>query len=181
MKHQFRSSFSTQGRRMAGARALWVANGMKKEQLGKPIIAIVNSFTQFVPGHVHLHEAGQLVKQEIEKLGCFIWSAEEGTAAFDLPDRVDPETAASREESIIDEQSRVIDAWCESMVGKKIEVMTEGFDRLAECYYGRSQGEAPEIDGKIFFDTDGKKLRPGEFVKVEITDFMDCDLVGHIV
>ena len=71
MKHQFRSSFSTQGRRMAGARALWVANGMKKEQLGKPIIAIVNSFTQFVPGHVHLHEAGQLVKQEIEKLGCF--------------------------------------------------------------------------------------------------------------
>ena len=81
MKHQFRSSFSTQGRRMAGARALWVANGMKKEQLGKPIIAIVNSFTQFVPGHVHLHEAGQLVKQEIEKLGCF--AAEFNTIAID--------------------------------------------------------------------------------------------------
>ena len=58
MKHQLRSSFSTQGRRMAGARALWTANGMKKEQMGKPIIAIVNSFTQFVPGHVHLHEIG---------------------------------------------------------------------------------------------------------------------------
>ena len=56
---------------MAGARALWVANGMKKNQMGKPIIAIVNSFTQFVPGHVHLHEIGQLVKAEIEKLGCF--------------------------------------------------------------------------------------------------------------
>ena len=56
---------------MAGARALWMANGMKKEQLGKPIIAIVNSFTQFVPGHVHLHEIGQQVKAEIEKLGCF--------------------------------------------------------------------------------------------------------------
>ena len=66
---------------MAGARALWVANGMKKEQLGKPIIAIVNSFTQFVPGHVHLHEAGQLVKQEIEKLGCF--AAEFNTIAID--------------------------------------------------------------------------------------------------
>ena len=51
---------------MAGARALWVANGMKKEQFGKPIIAIANSFTQFVPGHTHLHEAGQLVKKEIE-------------------------------------------------------------------------------------------------------------------
>ena len=63
MKHQLRSSFSTQGRRMAGARALWTANGMKNEQMGKPIIAIVNSFTQFVPGHVHLHEIGQFVKE----------------------------------------------------------------------------------------------------------------------
>ena len=81
MKHQLRSSFSTQGRRMAGARALWVANGMKKEQMGKPIIAIVNSFTQFVPGHVHLHEIGQQVKAEIEKLGCF--AAEFNTIAID--------------------------------------------------------------------------------------------------
>ena len=66
---------------MAGARALWTANGMKKEQMGKPIIAIVNSFTQFVPGHVHLHEIGQFVKEEIEKLGCF--AAEFNTIAID--------------------------------------------------------------------------------------------------
>lgn len=81
MKKQLRSSFSTQGRRMAGARALWAANGMKKEQSGKPIIAIVNSFTQFVPGHVHLHAIGQQVKAEIEKLGCF--AAEFNTIAID--------------------------------------------------------------------------------------------------
>jgi dihydroxy-acid dehydratase len=66
---------------MAGARALWVANGMKKEQMGKPIIAIANSFTQFVPGHTHLHEAGQIVKAEIERLGCF--AAEFNTIAVD--------------------------------------------------------------------------------------------------
>ena len=66
---------------MAGARALWVANGMKREQFGKPIIAIVNSFTQFVPGHTHLHEAGQIVKAEIEKLGCY--AAEFDTIAID--------------------------------------------------------------------------------------------------
>jgi len=66
---------------MAGARALWLANGMKKEQFGKPVIAIANSFTQFVPGHVHLHEAGQIVKEEIEKLGCF--AAEFNTIAID--------------------------------------------------------------------------------------------------
>ena len=66
---------------MAGARALWVANGMKREQMGKPIIAIANSFTQFVPGHTHLHEIGQIVKAEIEKLGCY--AAEFNTIAID--------------------------------------------------------------------------------------------------
>lgn len=66
---------------MAGARALWRANGMKEEQIGKPVIAIVNSFTQFVPGHTHLHEVGQMVKQEIESLGCF--AAEFNTIAID--------------------------------------------------------------------------------------------------
>ena len=81
MKHPLRSWSSTQGRRMAGARALWTANGMKKEQMGQPVIAIVNSFTQFVPGHVHLHDIGQYVKQEIERLGCF--AAEFNTIAID--------------------------------------------------------------------------------------------------
>ncbi len=80
-KHRLRSCASTAGRRMAGARALWRANGMKEEQLGKPIITIVNSFTQFVPGHTHLHEIGQIVKKEIEKLGCF--AAEFNTIAID--------------------------------------------------------------------------------------------------
>ncbi len=81
MKHQLRSAVCTEGRKMAGARALWVANGMKREQFGKPIIAIVNSFTQFVPGHTHLHEAGQIVKAEIERLGCY--AAEFNTIAID--------------------------------------------------------------------------------------------------
>lgn len=81
MKHTLRSASCTEGRRMAGNRALWVANGMKREQFGKPIIAIANSFTQFVPGHTHLHEVGQLVKHEIEKLGCY--AAEFNTIAID--------------------------------------------------------------------------------------------------
>ena len=81
MIHPLRSSVCTEGRRMAGARALWVANGMKREQFGKPIIAIVNSFTQFVPGHTHLHEIGQTVKREIEAMGCY--AAEFNTIAVD--------------------------------------------------------------------------------------------------
>jgi len=66
---------------MAGARSLWRANGVKEEQFGKPIIAIVNSFTQFVPGHVHLHEIGQHLKKRIADLGCF--AAEFNTIAID--------------------------------------------------------------------------------------------------
>lgn len=81
MSKPLRSATTQIGRRMAGARALWRANGMKKEQMGKPVIAIVNSFTQFVPGHTHLHEVGQIVKEEIEKLGCF--AAEFNTIAID--------------------------------------------------------------------------------------------------
>jgi dihydroxy-acid dehydratase len=76
-----RSDTTTQGRKMAGARSLWRANGVTEEQFGKPIIAIVNSFTQFVPGHVHLHEIGQHLKKRIAELGCF--AAEFNTIAID--------------------------------------------------------------------------------------------------
>lgn len=81
MKIQLRSARTTSGRNMAGARSLWRANGMKEEQMRRPVIAIVNSFSQFVPGHVHLHEIGQIVKREIEKRGLF--AAEFNTIAID--------------------------------------------------------------------------------------------------
>ncbi|MCL2220061.1 MAG: dihydroxy-acid dehydratase [Chitinispirillia bacterium] len=78
---KLRSATVTEGRRMAGARSLWRANGMAEGQMGKPIIAVVNSFTQFVPGHVHLHGIGQYIKQKIEARGCF--AAEFNTIAID--------------------------------------------------------------------------------------------------
>ena len=81
MKITLRSATTTEGRRMAGARSLWRANGMKEEQIGKPIIAIVNSFTQFVPGHTHLHKIGQEIKSQIEAKGYF--AAEFNTIAID--------------------------------------------------------------------------------------------------
>ncbi len=81
MINPLRSFTATQGRRMAGARSLWRANGMKEEQFGKPVIAVVNSFSQFVPGHAHLHDVGQMVKSEIESLGCF--APEFNTIAID--------------------------------------------------------------------------------------------------
>ena len=81
MKIKLRSATTTEGKRMAGARCLWRANGMREEQFGSPVIAVVNSFSQFVPGHVHLHNIGQVVRKEIEKNGCF--AAEFNTIAID--------------------------------------------------------------------------------------------------
>ena len=81
MKKTLNSTVTMEGRRMAGARALWRAAGMKPEQMGRPVVAIANSFTQFVPGHTHLHEAGQIVKAEVERLGCY--AAEFNTIAVD--------------------------------------------------------------------------------------------------
>jgi len=81
MQKKLRSATTTEGRKMAGARSLWRANGVKEEQFGKPMIAIVNSFTQFVPGHVHLHHIGQEIKALIEERGCF--AAEFNTIAID--------------------------------------------------------------------------------------------------
>jgi dihydroxy-acid dehydratase len=81
MENQLRSARTVTGRNMAGARSLWRANGMREEQIGKPVIAIVNSFSQFVPGHVHLHETGQIIKREIERQGPF--AAEFNTIAID--------------------------------------------------------------------------------------------------
>ena len=81
MKITLRSATTTEGRRMAGARSLWRANGMKEEQIGKPVIAIVNSFTQFVPGHTHLHKIGQEIKSLIDAEGYF--AAEFNTIAID--------------------------------------------------------------------------------------------------
>ncbi|MFW6103664.1 MAG: dihydroxy-acid dehydratase [Bacteroidota bacterium] len=80
-KNQLRSRKTTVGRQRTGARSLWRANGMQDDHFGQPVIAIANSFTQFVPGHVHLHETGQMIKSEIEKLGCF--AAEFNTIAID--------------------------------------------------------------------------------------------------
>ncbi len=117
---------------------------------------------------------------KLDRLGCFAYSAEEGTPAAQFPDQIELKTREHRAEVIMDEQMRVSDEHNEAMVGKTIEVVVEGFDRYAECFFGRSYSEAPEIDGKIFF-TSERKLSVGEFVNVQIDDILDYDLIGAVV
>ena len=115
-----------------------------------------------------------------ERLGCFAYSCEEGTPAASLPGQIEPEVKERRAELVYEEQMRIMQEHGEAMAGRTVTVMTEGFDRYAECYFGRTEADGPEIDGKVFFTVSGKKPYFGQFVEVEIEDCMDCDLIGHI-
>lgn len=119
-------------------------------------------------------------KARFDRLGCFAYSPEEGTAAAEFDGQIDEDIKSRRAEVIYDEQSRIMFEKNEEQIGKTFEVVCEGFDRYAECFFGRSYMDAPEIDGKIFFTAD-KKPSPGEFIKVKITDTLDFDLLGERV
>lgn len=112
-----------------------------------------------------------------ERLGCFAYSPEEGTPAEKFEDQVPLKDRERRAEIIMEEQMIISDSLNEAALDSEVEVVCEGFDRYAECYYGRSQADAPEIDGKIFFLSEDK-VRVGEYVKVKIDDTMDYDLIG---
>ena len=121
------------------------------------------------------------IRQErFDRLGCFAYSQEEGTAAALMPDQIEEEEKERREELVSEAQMLIMQEKGEAMCGKTVEVLTEGFDRYAECYFGRTRADAPDIDGKVFF-TAVKKPYFGQLVKVEITDCMDCDLIGERV
>ncbi len=117
-------------------------------------------------------------EQKFNRLGCFAYSAEEGTAAAKLPDQLDEEEKQRRADIIMQEQMLISDGLCQKEIGKIKEIVVEGYDRYGECFFGRSSAEVPEIDGKIFFTT-AKKHQIGDYIKVEITDTMDYDLVGE--
>ena len=126
-------------------------------------------------------ELCRFVKEtKFERLGCFAYSAEEGTPAADFEDQVPIKVKEKRSEIVMEEQMFISDRFNEAMIGKTLEVVTEGFDRYAECWFGRSSMDAPEIDGKVFF-TSERKLRIGEYVRVKIDDVMDYDLIGTVV
>ena len=115
-----------------------------------------------------------------DRLGCFAYSQEEGTKAAEMPDQIDEEAKQRRADVIMEQQQIIMAQNNEKMIGKTIEVVTEGFDRYGECYFGRSAADAPDIDGKIFFRSPERKLTSGSFVKVNITETLDYDLIGEI-
>lgn len=116
---------------------------------------------------------------KFDRLGCFPYSAEENTPAASFDGQLDDDVKQHRADIIMEEQMRVVDRKNEVLRGKVIEVVTEGYDRYGDCYFGRSAMDAPDIDGKIFFTSPNMKLVMGKFVNVRIDDILDYDLIGE--
>ena len=123
----------------------------------------------------------QFVKDtKFERFGVFTYSREEDTPAYDFPDQVDEKTANKRLDILMRTQNRISEQFNQSRIGTVVHVLCEGFDPVAEAHYGRSYGEAADIDGKIWITCDRPELRiaEGEMLDVKITDALDYDLVG---
>ena len=118
-------------------------------------------------------------EMKFERLGCFAYSAEEDTPAAKMDGQLDETTKKHRQELIMEQQQVIMAENATKQIGRTIRVVCEGFDRFAECFFGRSKADAPEVDGKVFFITEDKKPKIGDIIKVEITDTLDCDLMGY--
>lgn len=126
-------------------------------------------------------QLAEFVKEmHFDRLGCFPYSQEEGTPAGEMDGQLDEETKNHRAEIIMQQQELFMEENNEKKLNTIVDVVVEGFDKWAECYFGRTSADAPDIDGKIFFSSDDK-LSVGQYVKVEVTDIIDYDLCGTVV
>ncbi|MEG0615256.1 MAG: 30S ribosomal protein S12 methylthiotransferase RimO [Oscillospiraceae bacterium] len=126
-------------------------------------------------------ELAEFVKDvQFERLGCFTYSAEEGTPAAAMEGQIEEEIKQRRADNIMEMQMLISEKLNKNMMGKTVEAVVEGYDRYAECFFGRTPADAPDIDGKIFM-TSKEKLAMGQFVKVLINDTMDYDLIGEVI
>ncbi len=148
-----------------------------------PGITVRTTLIAGFPGETEeqFEELCQFVKDmRFDRLGCFAYSPEEGTPAAEMEGQLDEQLKIHRAEIVTEEQMNIMAQQNEKKVGQVVTVVTEGFDRFGECYFGRSEADAPDIDGKIFF-TSEKKLSVGDFVKVALEDTLDLDLIGSVV
>lgn len=117
---------------------------------------------------------------KFDRMGCFAYSQEEDTPAYDFSDQIDDEIKEHRAQLINEQQAVIMENNCKKYIGTTLDVLVEGYDRYAECYFGRSVLDAPEVDPCVFFTSNGNKLTLGDMVRVTITDYLDCDLTGEM-
>ena len=161
-----------------------VKSAIRRLRTAMPDITLRTTLIAGYPGETEaeFEQLCEFVKDvKFQRLGCFAYSQEEGTPAAELPGQLDEEVKAHRAELIMDRQMEIMERQGMELIGKTLEVLVEGYDRYAECWFGRSWRDAPDVDGKIFFTTGGKRPRLGSFVQVMVEDCMDCDLTGRLV
>ena len=147
-----------------------------------PDITLRTTFITGFPGETEEQfcELAEFVKEtRFDRLGCFTYSAEEDTIAAEMPDQIDEQTKVSRMENIMDMQTLIAADKNEEKIDSVIEVLIEGWDDYIKCYFGRTTGDAPEVDGKIFFMST-RPLVIGDFAKVQINDCIEYDLLGEL-
>ena len=110
------------------------------------------------------------------RFGDDVWKM---AAAYHLPNQIEDSVKYRRQDIVMEQQSRISDAYNESLVGKTLTVLVESFDKYAECWFGRTEGDAPDIDGKVFFAAT-RRVQPGDLISVTVTDTMDWDLIGEM-
>ncbi len=172
-----------------------VLKAMNRRGNKESLTALINKIRERIPGVVlrttlitgfptetdeEFDELAEFAKElKFERLGCFPYSTEEDTPAAEL-EQVDKDIRGYRADAIMRSQELIMEDWCKSKIGTTVKVLVEGFDRYAECFFGRSYADAPEVDPNVFF-TSEEKVTIGEFVNVEVTDFLECDLIGEVV
>ena len=148
-----------------------------------PNIVIRTTFIVGFPGETEedFRELCEFVSEtKFERAGAFPYSREEDTAAYDMPDQIDEQVKQDRAYILMKEQMLVSEEKNEAMVGKIITVLCEDFDPVSETHFGRSEADAPEIDGKVYFKS-AVRIAPGSFVKVKIREVLDYDLIGRAI
>ncbi len=169
---------------------------MNRKSTKAELVSLVKKLRERIPGVVlrttliagfpgeteeEFEELCEFVNEmRFDRLGCFAYSQEEGTPAALLPDQIDDDEKIRRAEIVTDTQMLISDRLNSDRIGQDIEVVVEGWDKWADCYFGRSFAEAPEIDGKIFFTSENPRT-VGEYVKVRIGETMDYDLLGSVI
>ena len=127
------------------------------------------------------NELAEFVKKiRFDRLGCFPYSREEGTKSYNFPDQIDEEVSSHRADIIMEQQMLISAENNEKLLGSEFIAVVEGFDRFGECWFGRTENDAPDIDGKVFF-TSSRRLSIGEYVRIKITDTLDYDLIGEVI
>ncbi|MFU0832247.1 MAG: Ribosomal protein S12 methylthiotransferase RimO [Oscillospiraceae bacterium] len=168
--------------RRAGDRASLTAL-MNKIRAAVPGITLRTTLIAGFPGETEEdfeNLCGFVRDIRFERLGCFAYSQEEGTAAAEMPNQLDEETKRRRAELIMEIQMDIMQAQAEALIGQTLRVLTEGYDTDEGLYYGRSTADAPDIDGRVWFSA-VHKPEPGQFVEVKITDCIDGDPAGKAV